>query len=882
MPKNFHIETSEAEKPLLLIVGRDSPLIEKLIDEYSKSFKIARVGKGFTRVGVYTIAEESAHLIKNLEEKIEYAVVFLEDERVRDYISAILDKLSTDRAKTVLVSKINDISKYHDIILTTKSNPSFYFLITGDIYSESQNFSSNSETYQLIDRAVVDKKVTIKGNDLNTLFCIYYADAILGINHVLFGPFKKQKLYYLFYKHPSTLVSAVHIIERVEPDLHVIYQDQGTVELPEKTLEDLERTLMEKVLSTPVYLDRYFEGFERSVGKFLRRDTTERKDPTQQSFTRATISKQRPKMKFLSSAFLLSALIFLIINVSFFAASLLLVKSSFGQLQKGNLDAAIPQMQGAHTFLQFVDPTASIVTTTASYMGIKSLEKNYSTLSEGVELASIAAGGFGDFNIIKGISRESLDKKLSDSFFLYFQGTKLADETSINTESAKFSDLPSILNFANVAPELLGYSRPKRYLLLFQNNGELRPTGGFIGSVGEMVIDKGKIESIELQDVYEFDGKLKMQVEPPFIVRRYLQKNLYLRDSNFNPDFQETASISAHLFNLESGRKVDGVIGLNFEGVRQIIETVGPINLPSYNKILDGTNTFDFLQSTIDDNFFPGSTQKKDVLQALFNQLMITFEKKDSQVKVAQLFPKLMAEKNLLFSFSDRPVQEIFNVLGYGGEYKDSHTNLNDTIYDVIGINEANVGVNKANIDVAAKTTYRINLANQKLVSQVTHTMDNKSDKTYKTYIRVYTSKGSRLTQIDIDGVKQTIVAAVTNPSVYERSTFKQPTGLEVNEENLSDFKVFGFLASVAPSTSQEITITYDNGEQIPNESVINYRLAVIKQPGTLSRPFTLELSYPNNFAPREVTGAKLSQGKITFDAKLDRDLEFNLKLSRR
>src|SRR5258706_15817855 len=65
------------------------------------------------------------------------------------------------------------------------------------------------------------------------------------------------------------------------------------------------------------------------------------------------------------------------------------------------------------------------------------------------------------------------------------------------------------LPLIKIAPDLLGMKNKKTYLLLFQNNAELRPGGGFIGSYGLAVINKGKLQQLTIHNTYDADGQLK-------------------------------------------------------------------------------------------------------------------------------------------------------------------------------------------------------------------------------------------------------------------------------------------------------------------------------------------------------------------------------------
>lgn len=883
----LHVETSEREKPLLFLVGEKNPLIALLAEEYSRDFKVAHVTNSPKNPNlpndVYLIKPDAAPLIKNLEEKIGYAIIFLEDDAIRKYIEPVLDKLDHDEAKTAIILNVESQDKFYDIVLTAKKNPSFYFFFAGDIYSDNPNFNKDSETRDIITSAIRKKNITLSGNDLKPIFPIYYKDAIIGISHILFGPLKKQKFYYLFYSHPQTYISAIHILERIESELRINYKDQGRAERFGQDAQELANLIQSKIVVTPEYLDRYLLGFERSIANFQNPEQIPEDRSKIIDLPKKVLKAQKLKINFVVQAAIISVIIFVILNIVFGVSSILLFKNSISELKKGDYQKAAKQIYITKTFLDFVTPITTLLLKASSFIGFADAEKNYFIFIQAVNLAYIGASDASEIgSATNGITRASFDEKLSDAFFLYFQGVKLASETKNETPSVLLTpDLPKALSAGSVADQIFGYNKEKHYLILFENNGELRPDGGFIGSVGNLYVKNGKIEKLELQDVYEFDGQLKAHVEPYYIIRRYLQPHLYLRDSNFDPDFQTSAATSALIYNLETGKKVDGVIAINFEAVKRIIQEIGPIKLSSYNQTLDEENTFDFLEKTIDNSFFPGSTQKKDVLQALFNQLILKLEDKNSAIKIAKLIPRLADEKQILFAFNENSIQSIFNSIGFGGEYRDPRK-ADGTVNDFIAINEANIGVNKVNTEVKRSTDYEPALVNQKISSSLIHRINNGSDKEYKSYIRFFVPKGSNLISIKIDDVKQKLVPAVTDYKIYERKKFKPPAGLEVDNMVENDLQVFGFIISVPPKSNQIIEVTYNNGIKINDDPIVSYSLYLLKQPGTLTFPFTLKLNYGAGFTPKLVKNAELAEGNIVINEEISTDREIKIELTKR
>lgn len=55
----------------------------------------------------------------------------------------------------------------------------------------------------------------------------------------------------------------------------------------------------------------------------------------------------------------------------------------------------------------------------------------------------------------------------------------------------------------------------------------------------------------------------------------------------------------------------DGVIGVDLSFVKNILSVVGPVKVSDYNQTVNADNFFQIAQAHAENDFFPGSTQKK-------------------------------------------------------------------------------------------------------------------------------------------------------------------------------------------------------------------------------------------------------------------------------
>ena len=164
-----------------------------------------------------------------------------------------------------------------------------------------------------------------------------------------------------------------------------------------------------------------------------------------------------------------------------------------------------------------------------------------------------------------GLAKAELAMLISDRTFPFrfsrIQKTGVYLLTVLEDARATFTYIDE---FLTLYPNLAGYKEAKTYLVLLQNSNELRPTGGFIGSVGVIKFEDGILSDFRIDDVYTLDGQLKGHVDPPLPIRDLLgQEHWYLRDSNWSPDFKESAIRAAWFYQKEGGESVDGVIAIN-------------------------------------------------------------------------------------------------------------------------------------------------------------------------------------------------------------------------------------------------------------------------------------------------------------------------------
>ena len=431
-------------------------------------------------------------------------------------------------------------------------------------------------------------------------------------------------------------------------------------------------------------------------------------------------------------------------------------------------------------------------------------------------------------------------------------------------------NLASVKETVPVLETVFVSPKTKTYLLLFQNNMELRATGGFIGSVGFLTITDGLIEDFRIMDVYSLDGQLKGHVEPPPPIRLYLnQPNWFLRDSNFDPDFAK-ASIQAEWFIRKIlNKEIDGVIAVNLFFVQELLEATGPVTLADFgNEVITGDNLFVKSQLHIQSGFFEGSSSKKDFLTALSSGLQMKISSdKTSIFKLAQAVKKSLDEKNILIYLNDGTSQNKIERLGWGGRiFKVSCLSREENcLADYLYLVDSNLGVNKANyfIKKSANIRKKINQEGQ-IETELEISMENQGSSAYlqggvyTDYLRIIVPRGSRLVSANLSGRE------------IEKSSIE-------SGDYQADKTYFGMLLKIPELNLSRLYVSFLQTNPV-KDNIREYQFYLQKQPGDKSYSFNLAVeSAKIDLKPKNFTSVSTEGINIASDTSVDRIFTFNV-----
>ena len=401
----------------------------------------------------------------------------------------------------------------------------------------------------------------------------------------------------------------------------------------------------------------------------------------------------------------------------------------------------------------------------------------------------------------------------------------------------------TLKDYVRIASFLLGDETPKRYLILFQNSSELRPTGGFIGSYALLEVAGGKIQHMFVEGIYNIDGQLTVNVVPPKPFQ-HIATAWSTHDANWFLDFPTSAEKIMWFYERTGGGKVDGVVTLNVEVIEQLLELTGPIALPGYDLTLDAQNFRDEIQYEVEVAYDKKLNRPKQVLADFTPPFLEQLGRvaQTQQAELASLILRALEEKYTMLYFKDPNVQEFFENQGWTGSIPQQDN-------DYLAVVHSNIGGYKTDKFMQSSVDYDVTIQEDgSMLARVTvtrvHTGGESSYWWYNRpnidYVKIYVPRGSQI--LSYTGGER---REVTKPADYAALGFSQDPDVSAMESaarrhgaidifSESGQTVFGtWLVTRAQHTTQfELSYKLPFRIEFQND-VAKYNLYIQKQPGT-------------------------------------------------
>lgn len=398
-----------------------------------------------------------------------------------------------------------------------------------------------------------------------------------------------------------------------------------------------------------------------------------------------------------------------------------------------------------------------------------------------------------------------------------------------NTAVVAVTDLKPILE---VLPSVAGLTEPKRYLVLFQNDAEIRPTGGFMTAYAVLTVEKGRVNPEINDDIYHLDDQFKKRLPPPEPIKKYLPLVYYwyLRDMNLSPDYKVSMDTFLEHYNTipNQPKDLDGVIALDTRLLSDLVSVLGPIDVPGFGTFSSDNDPRCNCPQVIyelEDMATRPVAYVRDDRKAFLGPMMQTLILKAYGAENSQ-WPNLfetfitnVMEKHVLFYMFDEAAQKAVETVGIGGRVEPYEG-------DYFMAVDANFGGAKSNIFITEEVEFDTTLTDAGTTTTATITYKNPAkgsncnleagqlclNGTYRDYVRFYLPAGT----------------TVTESLGFGEGTVK-------TYEEFGKTVVEGFF-TFQPESQAKLKLTYNTPLKFEKE----YKLMVQKQPGKKEPKYTV------------------------------------------
>ncbi len=424
---------------------------------------------------------------------------------------------------------------------------------------------------------------------------------------------------------------------------------------------------------------------------------------------------------------------------------------------------------------------------------------------------------------------------------------------------------------SKLLPEALGYPNEQTYLFLLENNSELRPGGGFIGTYGIIKIKGGELTKLKTENVYNLDYPSKIQVTAPWQFAKYVDPKIqswFLRDSNWSPDFPTNAKKAIWFYKEEGGeeKNINGVVALTPTFIEYLLEVVGPI------KARDEKFTAENITETIQQHttgqyegkivILEQKTRKGiigDLSKALLGKIFLL--KKDKWPELLKTVQKAFLDKQVFVYFDDKNKEKMLEKNDLAGAV-DQNTKNSDYLMVV----DSNMASLKTDPYMERNIAYTIEPNGQAKVA-ITYTNNAVPAllaTRYRSWTRIYVPKGSEFLSVE------------NNEKGLD--LYNSDQSYEISED--LNKSVFGTFINIETQETKTITYNFILPKYVRDQiKKGEYRIIVQKQAGVINQDLIINYNSTNpikSVSPQDI--GKIENNKAIFTTELQSDKEFIIK----
>lgn len=391
------------------------------------------------------------------------------------------------------------------------------------------------------------------------------------------------------------------------------------------------------------------------------------------------------------------------------------------------------------------------------------------------------------------------------------------------------------LHVLNALPQAIG-AGTHRYLVLLENPGEERPSGGYIGAVGVVSFADGRLTGLQFLDSSNYGPPAaKVPVPGPLDAYLFHGQPWSLEDANWSPDFPTAMAQVEQFFTADTGVSVDGDISIDPIAIEYLLRLLGPVQVPPYPQVITAQNALQEL------NYITNYARPGDPGKAFLAPFGQTVTQRVLQSPTA-LLPALVSalqraavEKHVVAYFHQPGLEQLVTTAGLGGAVhpvtSDSvmvdDANLSGTKGDLFVRRSGSLDV-QVNPDGSARDRLTLTYTNPEVTDAADRALLPGSGGQYRDYLRVLVPETAQLQSIamSIDGATPAQIPPDTVTYQFEQ-------------------QVIGIWFVVPVGATERITLTYSGPFADVSVSPERYQLTWVKQVNALDSPVRVTVHLP-------------------------------------
>lgn len=358
--------------------------------------------------------------------------------------------------------------------------------------------------------------------------------------------------------------------------------------------------------------------------------------------------------------------------------------------------------QAANAMLEGAEPTIVFITS-----GEDDDEVVASGVSSGERIVELLDIGQGRFRTARDHLAEA--ERILDTIDV----TNASPDIGLQLEQirAYHGQLQEINQLLFAAPDLLttllGLDSQRTYLLLFPNNDELRPSGGYNSEWGWLTVNSGRITNINVAET----SAVSPNPPPESFVNTFTIPDWWIPyrepvyaawDGSWYADFPSTAALASGYYTNGGNpfSPTSGIISIDVSGFEFILQGVGEVLVPGYGRVIDTENFREILYTPSMQSIGLNAPQSDSFRTAAFRAILTAWQNLPPDQTPLMLGALLQAvqEKHLMLYVED--ANDAIEILGWGGQQ------ITPENHDYLMIVDANVSGATTSQSVVRNTTY--------------------------------------------------------------------------------------------------------------------------------------------------------------------------------